>query len=78
MSSKQISCEELVEQLFVYLDRELDTRAYAEFDHHLERCRDCFSRVEFEQRLRDRVGEAGTQQAPERLRRRVRALLDKF
>jgi mycothiol system anti-sigma-R factor len=78
MSPRHISCEELLQQLFDYLDRQVDEGARADIDQHLERCRDCFSRVEFETRLRARVGAAGTQKAPERLHRRVKAILEKF
>lgn len=78
MSREHIRCEELIEQLFVYLDRQVDSRTHAEVDQHLTRCRDCCSRVEFERRLRARVGAAGTQKAPERLHRRVKAILEKF
>lgn len=78
MRHEPINCEELVEQLFVYLDRELDGGARTAIDHHLERCRECFTRVEFERQLRDRIGDAGIEKAPERLRRRVRALLDEY
>lgn len=78
MRKDRISCEELLERLFVYLDRELDNQARSEIDHHLEQCRDCFSRVEFEKRLRHRVSGAGIQKAPERLHIRVRKILDRF
>lgn len=78
MSREHISCEELIEQLFVYLDRELEGGSCAAIEHHLERCRECFSRVEFERQLRGRIGDAGIEKAPERLRRRVKALLDEY
>lgn len=78
MRKDHISCEELLEQLFEYLDRELDGRTRAAIDHHLELCRDCFSRVEFEQRLRHRISDAGKQKAPDRLHERVRKIIDQL
>ncbi len=78
MSVHDIDCEEVIEQLFDFLDRELDEELSARIDAHLQRCRDCFSRAEFERRLRARVGEAVEREAPERLRRRLRALMDTF
>lgn len=78
MKKEFISCEELLEQLFEYLDRELDDRTRTTIDHHLELCRDCFSRVEFEQRLRDRISDAGKQTAPDRLHERVRKIIDQL
>lgn len=77
MNASDISCEEVIERLFDYLDRELDARTREEFNRHLERCHDCFSRAEFERRLRERVANTGTQPAPERLRRRVSELINK-
>ncbi|MEX0731760.1 MAG: zf-HC2 domain-containing protein [Aquisalimonadaceae bacterium] len=78
MSSGDLTCEEVMEQLFTYLDKELTNRHSAAIDAHLERCRDCFSRAEFEKRLREKVGQTATVEAPERLRRRVKGLLDNF
>lgn len=78
MTEGHIRCEEVVERLLDYLDRELDKASSAEIDRHLARCRECFSRAEFERRLRERVAEAGEARAPERLRRRVRHLMDDF
>lgn len=78
MSDKHLTCEEVMERLFDYLDRELDSEISAEIDRHLERCRDCFTRAEFEKKLQAKVADAGTVKAPSRLRRRIRGLLDRF
>ena len=78
MSHDYLTCEEVLEQLFAFLDEDLDLKRSARIEQHLQRCRDCFSRAEFEKRLRQRVRETGTAQAPERLRLRVRGLLEKF
>lgn len=78
MTEDRLSCEEVIERLFEYLDRELDAGLVNEIERHLERCRDCCSRAEFERKLRAKVAETGTARAPERLRRRVRKLIDEF
>lgn len=78
MNAEHITCEEVMEQLFDFLDRELDSGLDERIHHHLERCRDCFTRAEFEKRLRARVNEAAEVEAPERLRRRIRRVLDEF
>ncbi|WP_148252977.1 anti-sigma factor family protein [Aidingimonas lacisalsi] len=78
MTRRTLTCEEVIEQLFDYLDQELDDQRQADIEQHLAKCRDCFSRAEFERRLRDRM-EALTQvPAPHRLHRRIRSLLDQF
>ncbi|MEX2476695.1 anti-sigma factor [Marinobacter sp.] len=75
MSENLIPCEVVIERLFAYLDRELDESTRAEIDRHLHRCHDCFSRKEFETRLREKVMASSTEKAPDHLRRRVEALL---
>lgn len=78
MTEEHITCEEVIEQLFAFLDRELDDEISERIDAHLQRCRDCFTRAEFEKRLRARVREAAETEAPESLYRRIRKLVDSF
>jgi mycothiol system anti-sigma-R factor len=78
MNARQLTCEEVIERLFDYLDRELDDHQSADIQRHLDRCRDCFTRAEFEKRLRARVAATGTVKAPSRLQRRIHRLLDEF
>lgn len=78
MNVQSMTCEEVIEQLFDYLDRELDHEVSDRIDRHLERCRDCFSRAEFEKRLRSKVSEAVEVDAPDSLRRRIRRVVDEF
>lgn len=54
-----IGCEEALRRLAEYLDRELAGAPAAEVEHHLERCRSCYSRAEFERALRSRLRELG-------------------
>ena len=78
MSQDDLTCEEVLEQLFAYLDEELDHDRLAAIDRHLERCRDCFTRAEFEKRIRARVQQTGTAPAPDRLRQRLKKVLDRY
>jgi anti-sigma factor (TIGR02949 family) len=72
-----ISCEEALRRLFDYLDRELEPHAHGEMEYHLARCRSCFSRAEFERRLKERLREMAGARAPRRLQARVKRLLGK-
>ena len=74
----RIRCEEVIAHLLEYLDGELDAEKQAHIDRHLEECRGCYSRVEFERLLRKKVGELGDEPAPAALQRRLKALLDQF
>lgn len=73
-----VGCEQVLEHLLAYLAKALDAQTSAEIERHLEACRGCFSRAEFERRLRERVAETGTVSAPESLRARIKALTDRF
>ncbi len=76
MKEPDISCDEVIERLFDFLNQELNDETRTQIDRHLERCHDCFSRAEFERRLREKVVMSGSQQAPERLRQRVWKLIN--
>lgn len=78
MSPRALSCEEVIERLFDYLDCELAPQEASDVEWHLRRCRDCFTRAEFERRLRARVSATGMAKAPPRLHQRIRTLLDRF
>jgi mycothiol system anti-sigma-R factor len=75
---EKISCEEVIAHLFAYLDNETDPAKRSYIEHHLEECRACLSRAEFEKALRAKVRQLGEQEAPAALRRRVKSLLDRF
>lgn len=76
--SREMNCEEVLEHLFEFLDGELDDATEGDIEHHLKRCRGCFSRAEFERRLKRKLSESAQTEAPESLRSRVRALISKF
>jgi len=75
----EMDCEETLEKLWQYLDRELDRDAAGKLERHLQECRECFSRAEFERRLQALVRRSCTgEQAPPELRERLRRLLRMF
>ena len=74
----QMECEEAVARLLEYLDGELEEADRSRVERHLETCRGCFDRSEFERRLRELVAETGSAPAPESLRLRIRGLIERF
>lgn len=74
----RMKCEEVIERLMEFLDRELDAATDREIARHMEACRACFSRAEFERKLRVRVRETGDVKAPDSLRRRLRAIVTRY
>lgn len=51
----QVDCEEALRRLAMYQDGELAAAESAEVERHLATCRSCFSRAEFERRLKERI-----------------------
>jgi mycothiol system anti-sigma-R factor len=74
----RLRCEEVIAHLLTYLDGELDDAKRAQIDRHLEECRGCFSRAEFEKELRRRVEQIGEDKAPASLKGRIKSLIDRF
>ena len=76
--TENLKCEDVIAELYAYLDRELDATMSARIDHHLEHCRECFSRAEFEGLLRRRVTDAADAEVPEEVQRRIQSLMKRF
>ena len=74
-----IGCLRAIEAFYAYLDGELDDpESIAEFEYHMEHCRSCFSRVEMEKALSERMRRSAKKASPEALRERVGKLMEKF
>ena len=75
---KTIGCNEALTHLLEYLDQELKGAKSQEVKHHIDLCRSCFSRAEFEQRLKNRLREAGHETAGREFEKRIKTLLKRF
>lgn len=72
-----MSCDYTHTALHGYLDGELDASRSAEFERHLEGCRDCAKALETEESLRCLLQRSSLcESAPISLRKRIRAELD--
>lgn len=76
--TKPIGCEEALKHLLAYLDQELGEVKHREVDHHLEICRTCFSRAEFEKSLKTRLREAGRGTVRASFEKRMKTLFGRF
>jgi anti-sigma factor (TIGR02949 family) len=76
--TREIDCAEAIERLLEFLDRELDEATEHEIARHVETCRACFTRAEFERRLREKVKQGGAAKAPDSLRHRIRSMVARF
>jgi len=70
-----LTCADALRLLAQYLDRELGDGDRADFEQHLATCRSCYSRAEFERRLKDELTRLGESHVPSTLHNRIRALL---
>ena len=73
-----MTCDEALRLLAVFLDGELHGRPHAAVEHHLEVCRACYSRAEFERRLKAEVGRLRREEVSSGFEARVRGILDSF
>ena len=72
------SCEEALALLAALLDGELDSGRRTEVERHLATCRSCFSRAEFERRLKASIATLGHEPVRPELAARVRTLISQF
>jgi anti-sigma factor (TIGR02949 family) len=72
-----VGCDYARTVLHGYLDGELDATRSAEFEHHLESCRECAKVLQAGESLRSSLSSPGLyEQAPLGLRKKIRADLD--
>ena len=75
---RSITCQEAVVRLVDFLNGELDEGRHAEVEAHMDACRACFSRKEFERRLKHAMGQLGREAAPADMRSRIQKLVRGF
>jgi anti-sigma factor (TIGR02949 family) len=73
-----MTCDDALRLLAAYLDGELHGGDRHEVGEHLSRCRSCFSRAEFERRLKEQLAAVGKQPVEGQLETRIRKLIDQF
>ena len=79
MSVKEItSCEDALRFLAVHLDGELDDPTGRGVERHLETCRSCYSRAEFERKLKRSLAALREEPVPPELTTRVQSLIRTF
>ena len=71
---KKLECEEAIRILFDYLDRELGNADHEAMEEHLHACRSCFTRMEFEKKLKDKIKNAREESASDDLKMRIRKI----
>lgn len=75
---RQISCAEALERVYAFIDDSLRKTPQEELQRHLDECRHCFDRVEFEKLVKSRLQKLRSDESPETLRKRAEELLQGF
>lgn len=78
MTQHDIDCEQALRGLFAFLDHELDVEERAAMQRHLSICRSCYSRVNFEQRLKDKLRELRREEPAQDVTERIKRLVQSF
>ena len=72
-----IDCEEALRRIFEFVDHELEERERLAMEEHLHACESCFSKAEFELRLKERL--SFLREGPSSLvRERIAKLIKEF
>ena len=78
MNEHMISCEEAIRLLAAFLDGDLAEPDGERVSDHLQRCRSCYSRGEFERKLKGQLAALRTTEVSSVLEQRVRTILQNF
>ena len=73
-----ITCSAAVEQLWAFLDHELDDHDHQAVEQHLALCVRCCGELEFAKHLRGLLGSTTTGQLPTGVRARLDDLIDRI
>jgi anti-sigma factor (TIGR02949 family) len=76
--TRPLDCEQVLRLLFEYLDGEVSDEQQRRVSDHLALCRSCFSRAEFEKRLRSHVKPVGNEAVPRELEERIHSIISRF
>lgn len=78
MTKKYLSCDEVLKELYTFLDGETDAELSEQINEHIHRCQECYGRAGFEKRLKERVAETGEQKAPDDVRSKLKSIIGKL
>jgi anti-sigma factor (TIGR02949 family) len=78
MIKRSIDCEQALRKVLEYIDHELEGDDRALMEKHLQTCKSCFSRTEFERLLKERMGDLRQEDASPHMSQRINQLLRSF
>lgn len=73
-----MNCKEALEKIYEFLDKD-DSAPLSAIEQHLDWCRPCWDRFEFEKRLIERIKKSCHKEScTEKLKNRIQSLLEKY
>ena len=78
MAVNDIDCAQALKRLIELVDRELDDADREVVERHLQTCRSCLSRTEFERALKGKLRGLSNEDVPSKTLDRITALLQEF
>jgi anti-sigma factor (TIGR02949 family) len=73
-----IDCTQALKRLVELLDRELGDEDREAVERHLQTCRSCLSRAEFERTLKGKLRALSQSEVPSKTLERITVLIQKF
>jgi anti-sigma factor (TIGR02949 family) len=73
-----MGCEQALKRLLEFIDHELSDGEHDSVERHLRKCRSCFSRMEFESRLKQQLSALSDDDVSSKSRDRIRDLIKGF
>lgn len=71
-----ISCEEAMERMFEYIDGVLAGIPHSELEHHIETCRGCLKKLDFQLKLKKRLSAVKPAPVSRKLAERLNRILE--
>ena len=71
MSCDGPDCRQALENLYLFIDEEIDTASCSEIQSHIDECSECLSVYDLERVVKALVSRSCTEVAPEPLREKV-------
>lgn len=78
MEKREIDCERALRQIFEFIDQELGEADHHAMHRHLETCKSCFSRMDFERRLKEKLKALPEKNASRKMSERINEILKKL
>jgi mycothiol system anti-sigma-R factor len=75
---KTISCNEALEKMFEYIDGALAGKSHSELEQHIETCKGCLKKLDFQLKLKKRLTKVKPESVSKGLAKRLNNILNSY